>query len=245
MKNITIGLVATVLLVLFTASSFGRQKQALIFELRIYHFENSKQAKLLDTHVRETLFPAMRAMGSGPLGAFKPRQGQPGADSTLFVLIPHESLAAFEKARIMPLKDEEPPYERMELILMKAFDSFPGLGIPEIMTGRTERVYELRSYESATEFLYHRKVAMFNEGEADIFVRLGFQPVFFGDVIAGSKMPRLIYMTTHASEDEQAQHWKAFGKDPKWEEMKGMERYKNTVSHIDKYMLYPTPYSDF
>ena len=73
-----------------------------------------------------------------------------------------------------------------------------------------DRIYELRSYQSATEKLYQRKVAMFNEGEAEIFIRLGFQPVFFGEVLSGGDMPRLVYMTTHASSEAQEQNWNAF-----------------------------------
>src|SRR5690606_150470 len=105
-------------------------------------------------------------------------------------------------------------------------------------------IYELRSYESATEKLFHNKVAMFNNGEIEIFERLGFNPVFFGEVVAGSNMPNLMYLTTHENKNAQAANWEAFGKDSAWIDMKDKEEYKNNVSHIDIILLYPTDYSD-
>jgi hypothetical protein len=33
-------------------------------------------------------------------------------------------------------------------------------------------------------------------GEVPLFVRLGFNAVFYGEVIVGSHMPNLMYMTT-------------------------------------------------
>jgi hypothetical protein len=133
----------------------------------------------------------------------------------------------------------------MESILMKAFDGSPRLETPELDGPREERVYELRSYQGATELLYERKVEMFDEGESELFLDLGFNPVFFGRVIASNQMPHLMYMTAFSDTLSQKEHWDAFRTDPRWEEMKGIERYKNTVSSIDKYMLYPTDYSDY
>ena len=86
---------------------------------------------------------------------------------------------------------------------------------------------------------------MFNEaGEINLFLNLGFQPVFFGEVISGAAMPNLMYMTTFSSSASRAEHWDAFRNSPEWTVMKEIEKYKNTVSHIDKYLLQPTDYSD-
>jgi hypothetical protein len=86
---------------------------------------------------------------------------------------------------------------------------------------------------------------MFDEGESELFRDLGFQPVFFGKVVASEQMPHLMYMTVHADTLSQQEHWDAFRTDPRWEEMKDLERYRNTVSHIDRHLLYPTAYSDY
>ncbi|MEI9809692.1 MAG: hypothetical protein WDO16_18540 [Bacteroidota bacterium] len=51
-------------------------------------------------------------------------------------------------------------------------------------------MYELRSYESATEKIFKNKVQMFNEGdEIGLFKKLGFNAVFYSEVIAAAKCP--------------------------------------------------------
>ena len=125
------------------------------------------------------------------------------------------------------------------------------MGVPALaqmgkLTGdKKSRVYELRSYESPTEKLYRTKVKMFNVGdEVGIFNRLGFNAIFYAEVLAGKKMPNLMYMTSFESMEERDAHWKAFGSDPEWEKLKADKQYDNTVSHIDITFLYPAEYSD-
>ncbi|MFK7920761.1 MAG: NIPSNAP family protein, partial [Bacteroidia bacterium] len=111
---------------------------------------------------------------------------------------------------------------------------------------RAERVYELRSYESATEDLYRRKVDMFNAGgEVTLFDDLGFNAVFYAEVLSGDKMPNLMYMTTFSDMESRDAHWKAFVASPVWEKLKAMDKYQNTVSHADIMLLFPTEYSDY
>jgi hypothetical protein len=111
---------------------------------------------------------------------------------------------------------------------------------------RKDRVYELRSYESATELIYQNKMDMFNAGgEVTLFDRLGFNAVFYGEVIAGPVMPNLMYMTTHKNQEKRDENWKMFSNAPEWKAMKSLDKYQNNVSHIDIYFLYPTEYSDY
>jgi hypothetical protein len=80
-----------------------------------------------------------------------------------------------------------------------------------------ERIYELRSYESPTEEKYLNKVHMFNEGgEITLFNELQFNAVFYADVLFGSKMPNLMYMTSFDNIDSRNEHWKAFGESKTW-----------------------------
>ena len=121
----------------------------------------------------------------------------------------------------------------------------PNYGAFKYDTPHDMRVYELRSYQAATEKLLDLKVEMFNEGgEVKIFQESGFNPLFFGKVISGNTMPNLMYMSTFADKDSQADHWEAFGMHPDWQVLKKMEKYQNTVSKIEKFLLYPTNYSD-
>jgi len=93
----------------------------------------------------------------------------------------------------------------------------PALSASKLLSPKNERVYELRSYESGSYKIYRNKVHMFNEGgEIDLFDRLGFNAVFYGDVIYGAKMPNLMYMTSFENKKARDEHWAAFGKDPAW-----------------------------
>ena len=128
---------------------------------------------------------------------------------------------------------------------MEAFSGMPALIKPKLNGPRNEQVYELRSYESASEALYLNKVAMFNDGEIDIFKNIGSQPVFFGEVLAGSRMPNLMYITAYENIESRNEKWTVFGKNLKWKEMSGDPQYQNNMNKADVYYLTPTDYSDF
>lgn len=230
------------------------------FELKIYRYETDSQEKRLDHFLESAYIPALHRAGIDHVGVFKPRDKGAIPEKYLMVLVPFSSLEACAKLTEKLRKDEkyqeagrdyihaphdDPPYLRIETVLLRAFSTTPHLSIPELESPRSGRVYELRSYQGATEMLYERKVEMFNTGEAALFEKLGFNPVFFGEAISSSEMPHLMYMTTFSDTVSQKEHWNAFRIHPEWEEMKTIERYKNTVSHITKYLLYPTPYSDY
>ena len=121
----------------------------------------------------------------------------------------------------------------------------PHFEAPELSSAPSDRIYELRSYEGATERLYERKVEMFNEGgEVALFNKLEFNAMFYAEVISGAHMPNLMYMITFSDLKSQEEHWNAFRTSPEWAELKKIEKYKHTVSHITKYLLHPTDYSD-
>lgn len=87
------------------------------------------------------------------------------------------------------------PFVRKESILLKAFPDAPGYFVPRFETAPAERIYELRSYEGPTDYLFRQKVKMFNEGgEIKLFKKLEFNAVFYAEVISGSTMPNLMYM---------------------------------------------------
>ena len=169
-------------------------------------------------------------------------EGKNEGTNILVVFIPYQSLSQFEELPKLLDRDQEylasakdyidaphkeAPYVRLESTLMKAFNEHPNYRVPDFSTQKADRVYELRSYQSATEKLHKRKVEMFDSGESDLFVELGFQPMFFGAVISGPVMPNLIYMTCYANEKAQSEKWDAFKVHPTWQTMKKMEKYKN------------------
>ncbi|MEP2280479.1 NIPSNAP family protein, partial [Maribacter sp.] len=177
------------------------------------------------------------------------------------VLIPFQSLVQFDKLEAMLAVDkthlsagadyihathDKKPFERISSVLLRAFPNMPKMKPSKVTGARADRVYELRSYEGPTEAMYRRKVDMFNEdGEVELFESLGFNAVFYADVISGDKMPNLMYMTTFSNKEKRDALWKNFGSSEKWKEISVMDKYQNTVSHADIDLLYPTEYSDY
>ncbi len=73
--------------------------------------------------------------------------------------------------------------------------------------------------------------------------RRNLNPVFFGEVIAGDKMPCLTYMTTFKDMAERDANWKVFGADPAWKTISTAPEYANAMNKITKVFLEPTAYS--
>jgi len=230
------------------------------FKLNIFTYETAEQEAVLDAHFRDALLPALHRAGIKNVGVFKPIEGLAEQKDLTMVLIPLQSMEQFEQIPELLKKDSEyrqagqayidaahdsPPYTRIESMILRSFSATPKMALPELSTPRSERVYELRSYEAATEKLYKLKVEMFNEGESALFQELKFNPVFFCEVLSSAHMPHLMYMTTHADTTAMNENWNAFRVHPEWDRMKNMDRYQNTVSSITKYLLYPTEYSDY
>ncbi len=235
-------------------------QKAGFYELKIYTLENTDQLQRMDNFLKQAFIPAMHRAGIAKVGVFKPIETTENTSRKIYVLTPLKSLDQLDKLATLLSADKQyqndgkdyidagfdnPPYQRFESILLKAFKEMLETGVPNHLTKASERVYELRSYQGATEKYFQKKVHMFNEGgEVALFKELGFQPVFFGSVISGADMPNLMYLTTFESETSQSEHWNAFGKHPTWLAIKDLDQYKNTVSKMDKILLRPTEYSD-
>lgn len=240
--------------------SFSQSAKGEFYEIRIYHLKNGTQEKEVDQYLEKALLPALHNAGIKKAGVFKPVQ-QDSADRKIFLLIPYNSLNDFAKVKEQIDKNKQhadggkeylnaqhsnPPYTRIESILIKSFAYHPKLQEPGLRGPREQRIYELRSYEGHTENIFRNKVQMFNQGgEVALFKRLGFNAVFYGEVIAGPRMPNLMYMTTFENQEDRDAHWNAFRVDPEWKKLSSMPEYQNNVSKIDITFLRPTSYSDF
>lgn len=247
---------------LFVISSGCSESQAPrdFYQIKIYNVGNVEQEFRIDEFLKEAFIPALHKTGITKIGVFKPTERDTTGALKIFVWIPFQSLAQYDELeqklsedptfnktaeRYINAQHDNPSFVRIESILLRSFKDSPVFGSINHTSPKEKRVYELRSYEAATEKLLQLKIEMFNEGgESQIFKDLGFQPLFFGEVISGSKMPNLMYMSTFADTESQTKHWKSFRDAPEWLKLKTVKRYKNTVSHIDKYYLYPTDYSD-
>jgi len=248
---------------LMTLLSWDVNKKPMreFYQLSVYHFKSAEQEKVLDNYFQNALLPALHRMKINNVGVFKSWANDTVADKLIYVFIPLKSL---EMVSELPSKLKEdaayvsagtgyldaaynnPPYLRMETILLRAFPLAPRMQLPSLQSAKKDRVYELRSYESPTEKKFENKVQMFNQGdEIGLFKRLNFNAIFYSEVIAGSKMPNLMYMTSFENKSARDEHWKTFGSDPYWKNLSSMPEYQNNVSHIDITFLYPADYSDF
>ena len=231
------------------------------YQLKTYTFDRDEQVQTTERYLKEAYLPGLKKQGIDNIGVFKPRLNETDSVKKIFVLIPFSSIAQFLSHEEELIRDEiylaaghdyinatheQPPYQRLESILLKAFEDMPVMKASALNGPRSERIYELRSYESPTESYYKNKVDMFNAGgEIKLFDRLEFNAVFYGEVISGPKMPNLMYMTTFSDQASRDAHWKAFVESPEWNDMKAMPKYQNNVSHADIIFLYPTEYSDY
>jgi hypothetical protein len=230
------------------------------YEIRIYHLKSDAQEKVVHAYLRDAYLPALHKAGIAKVGVFEPVETDT-ADRRIYLLIPysdlgkintiHEDLSKDKKylesgKEYLNTKYNDPPFARIESIILKAFSHHPLLETPALKGPRRDRIYELRSYESHTENIFRNKVRMFNEGgEVALFKRLGFNAVFYGEVLAGPKMPNLMYMTTFENKADRDAHWKSFVDDPEWKKLSSMQEYQNNVSKIDILFLRPLEYSDF
>lgn len=236
------------------AAPLSKRSNTEFYELRIYTLQNDAQQKIVEDYLQNAFIPALNRLGSAAVGAFT--ELKPNGQTRLFVLIPYTSLDDYLKIQDKLGQDADyiqksvayinaplnaPAYERIESSLLQAFTGMPKMEVPEKKT----RIFELRRYESPTEYAGKKKIDMFNRGnEISIFKRLGFRPVFYSETLIGSFRPNLTYMITF---DDVAAHdrlWKAFGADPEWNKLKSMPEYPDAiVSRITSTLLVPAAYS--
>jgi len=247
-------------MLLFNLAFCYAQEARDYYQVKIYQIDTEDQEEMLDQYLKDAYLPALHRAGIESVGVFKPIEGKNGDENFVMVFTPFTSLQGFEdlnatlaqdKAYLQDGKDyieashDNPPYKRIESMILKSFSAMPQFALPKLSSDPSQRVYEFRSYEGATEQLYERKVEMFNDaGEVALFKELDFNPVFFAEVLSSAHMPHLIYMTTFDDAVSQEARWTAFREHPDWIKMKALDRYQNTVSSITKYLMYPTDYSD-
>ncbi|MBN2138104.1 MAG: NIPSNAP family protein [Sedimentisphaerales bacterium] len=223
------------------------------YELRKYEIESEDQKTRLDAFLRDAAVPALNRIEISPVGVFYPAEGL----GAIYVLLRHRSSRSLASTTRRLLADEEfvrkgadvldtpaakPAYKRMESSIMAAFDGMRELEIP---SKKDSRVFQLRTYESHSIKAGQKKIEMFNVGEIAIFREVGLNPVFFGETLAGAKMPNLTYMLGFDDAEQQKAGWRKFGGNPEWQKLRAMEEYadKNIISNITNIPLKPAEYS--
>lgn len=259
---LTLSALAALFFFLSSAAIFGAPKgKQEFYEIRIYHISQKTQETMIDNYLKDAYLPALHRAGIPDVGVFKPVESDTAFGKRVYLFIPYKNVNQYLKLQSILDKDQvyvsaaagfidapydAPPFNRYESTLLKAFAFMPQFSTPSHSTPPSERIYELRDYESATNSKAVKKIHMFNEGgEIALFERLGFNAVFYGEVLTGSKMPNLMYMITFPNQASRDEHWATFRNDPEWKRMSGLEEYRNTVSKVKYFFLHPTSYSDF
>jgi hypothetical protein len=239
-------------------SRSGSSQTPLIYELRAITLRIGAQPQLVHDYLSQGYLPALNRLGIKPIGVFELTFG-PGIP-TIYLLIPHASLASFGSVRERLSGDVAyaknaavnafinapaiaPAYGRSESTLLAAFDS-----IPTIETPKSEpRIFELRTYENPTDGAHLKKMEMFTPkmGELAIFRRVGLTPVFFGQTLVGPRLPSFTYMLTFADLAAREKAWTTFRADPEWLKLKATPGYSDAeiMSNVSDLILRPTAYS--
>jgi hypothetical protein len=232
--------------------------QRAYYELRLYHLRRGPKTELFDRFYREAAIPAMNRAGIEHVGVFSVSVGPDSP--TMYVLLPHPSLESVATLRQRMGADEEfhkagaeflnatpddPAFIRVDSTLMVAFEGMPKLEVPSFPGGGQSRLFELRTYESHSVKANNKKVEMFNRGEIAIFRHAGFQPVFFGQGIIGTRLPNLTYMLSAENMEAHDKYWGNFGGDPEWKKLRSTPGYQDPeiVGGISNVFLRPAPYS--
>lgn len=224
------------------------------YQLRKYALQTGPQLGLVQHYFEHALLPALNRVAMGPVGAFKLDIGP--ETPTYYLLIPATSVEELVTVDLRLAEDTEfikastafwgapasaPAFVRVESSLMAAFAGWPKIIAPK----KGKRIFQLRTYESASYAGHVRKVQMFNQAEIAIFTRTGLAPVFFGDTLIGSRMPSLTYMLTFVDVAELNAKWAVFVNDPAWKELSHRPEYADAeiVSNISNLYLSPLDYS--
>jgi len=229
------------------------------FELRRYLMRNSRTNMVRRTgdFIAKSYVPAAKRAGIGPIGVFSASiapdspfllvlSGYPSLGAMQASLEKLEGDAEYQKALEEFCSGPDLAYIRAESTLFRCFPSMPAIEPGAPPEGRGSRVFELRVYESDNELTLRRKIKMFGDGEIAIFRRCGIQPVFFGEALAGARLPQLTYMAAYESMAAREKAWQAFGADPEWQKLRVQPGYADAeiVSSISNAILRPAAGSE-
>lgn len=226
------------------------------YELHLYHLRQGPMLKRFDDFYRDIALPAWNRAGVSNVGVFDVTIGpdQP----TKYVLLPFKSWETVNAARERFESDEavlnsefanlpptDPGYIRKESSLLLAFTSIPKLELPPQVAEKKSRIFELRTYEAHSRKANKKKVEMFNVGEIEIFRKTGLQPVFFGEGLIGTNLPKLTYMLVFDDMATRDKNWGAFVNHPDWKKLSTRPGYTNAeiLTNITSVFLKPTGYS--
>ena len=229
-------------------------RQREFVEVRKYTVKDADKLAQFVEVLDKALIPALNRQGINPVGVFVPIEREERYALNVFVVIPHTTAASFvnantklvadavymkDAAPIFETTSKDPVYTACDTFLLYNFPTMPVL---ETHNLGPDRVFEWRLYRSFNIERNAAKIHMFDKGgELPLFREVGLNPIFFGDVVAGNKLPALMYMIGCPSLEKHAEVWRTFVAHPKWIAMKDLPEYADTATEIDRVVLVPSP----
>ena len=247
---ILLSLVLTTAFICESNAQSGSSKKQ-IYEWRIYTLTSDGDA--LDNYFKNALIPAYnrQKISVGAFSLFNKTE-----KDQRYLLFVYPDLQTYNTVRQAVWDDQEyqraarsffettapkPVYSSFETYLCEAFDKIPVMRMPD----KSRTLFEYRNYYSPNEDANKRKIKMFNVEEIDLFDKVGINSVCYGEVISGTRMPSLTYLTWYKDNDAYSAAWKAFSSHPDWNQMRKKPEYSNTATNNQAIKLAPMPYSQF
>ena len=237
-----------------TTYPLAMTSQREFVEVRKYTVANAdKRAQLVELLDR-ALIPGLNRQGIRPVGVFVPIEREERYAMNVFVAIPHKTMDSFVNANIRLVGDaafmrdaapmfeatsRDPVYTNCDTWLLYNFPTMPVMETPDF---GPDRVFQLRLYRSFNIERNLAKIHMFDQGgELPLFREVGLTPIFFGDIVAGNKLPAFLYLLGFPSMEAQAEAWRTFIPHPKWIAMRNLPEYADTATEIDNVLMPPSP----
>lgn len=252
-SKLSIVLVAVSLCLIGTTNVQAEHHEQII-QLNKFVIANKDQHSMVDGYLKNAYLPSLKRAGIKNVGVFEAHNKEKDG-LHIWVLVPFDNFEQYAALGAHLVEDtqfhddgaeylflqtkKDRAYERIEGTLMQAFSGWPKV----TKAGQGDKLYELRDYESFSEYKGFMKVNMFNNGEIDIFNKTGLDGIFYGRVLAGKNAPNLVYMVSYKDMEERDANWKKFLNHPDWKSLSKEEQYKQTVSKIHQTFLVAKPYS--
>jgi len=240
-----------------TTAMAQNQKNTEYIEVRKYTVADENKRNKLVEILDAALIPALNRQGLKPVGVMIPdakAERELKYALNVFVVVPHKTTETFvdvnanlvadteyrkAAAPIFNTTSKDPVYTDCETFLLRGFPTIPSMETPKF---GSDRVYQLRLYRSFNIERNDAKVRMFDVGgELPLFRELGLNPIFFGNIVAGSRMPAFWYMLGFDSPEKRDEAWKTFVSHPKWQVLKNLPEYADTATEVDNIMVTPSP----
>ena len=124
-----------------------------------------------------------------------------------------------------------------EMVVVRSIACQPRLAVPY---SNSERLLQLRTYNSPNYERNFAKAQMFESAEHDLFRRCGMLTVFMGTAVFGSWLPNVTYMLSFENNEARREGWSKFGQSPEWGKLSKDPQYARTATRIRNLFLRPS-----